>query len=371
MFWLLAEQLADRGNEIVVATSDALGPNERTPSLQESLGARIVVHRFRNRSTYLSTRLMPLFLRPVGMKAGLRELVKTVDVVHMGESRGIHNVWASQACARHGTPLVWSAYGGLATASGLRGTYRRLHDLAFTRSVVPRVSRFVAQTDHEVETYRQHGAAADRIRTIPLCVDWRTFEQLPERGGFRRRIEVPPDAPMIVCLARLSPVKGIDTLLHAFAGMPRREAFLAVVGWDHGALSSLTTLAGQLGVSPQVRFCGPLYGDDRLNAYVDADLFALTPRVYEETSLAALEAAACGAPTALTRRCEIPGLAQAGGGILMDNDVDRMSEALAGLLDDRARRQAMGTAARCHVREHFSAERVAAQHEQVFGELIG
>jgi glycosyltransferase involved in cell wall biosynthesis len=242
--------------------------------------------------------------------------------------------------------------------------------VVFTRSVVPRVSRFVAQTDHEADTYRRHRAATERIRKIPLCVDWRTFEGLPRPGSFRRRINVAPDAPLIVCVARLSPVKGIDILLRAFARISRPSAILSIVGWDHGALSPLTALAKELGVQQRVRFCGPLYGDDRLNAYVDADLFALTPRVYEETSLAALEAAACGASTALTQRCEIPGLVQAGGGIVMDNDINRMSEALAGLLDDRERRQAMGQAARCYVREHFAAERVAAQHEQLFAELV-
>lgn len=372
MFWLLASQLAQRGNTLVVITSDALGPHQRNPLRAEELAPGITVERFPNLHTWLSARLAPIFFRPLGMRAGLRRALQRADVVHMGESRGIHNVWAAQACAEQHVPLVWSAYGGLATGSGVRSPYRALYDIAFTRTVVPRVARFVAQTRHEEMVYERQGAPADRIRRIPLCVDTGLLEGLPERGQFRRRIGIGPDDALVVCVARLSPVKGIDVLIQAFSRLRPgpNGPYLAIVGWDHGSLASLRQLAKQLNVEARVKFPGPLYGDERLTAYVDSDIFALTPRVFEETSLAALEAAACGVPTVLTEQCEIPGLTEAGGGLEVLRQAEAVADGLAGLLGNPARRAQMGATARRYVAENFTASRVAAQHETLFKELL-
>jgi glycosyltransferase involved in cell wall biosynthesis len=371
MFWLLATELAERGHEITVATSDAIGPAERATERVERLHRRIVVTRFPNRRPRLSTMMTPLFFRPQGMREGLVKLAESADIVHMGESRGIHNMWAADAAARAGVPLAWSAYGGLATSPGVRGVYRRVHDLAFTRRVVPRVSLFIAQTGHEEKVYLAHGADPLRIRQIPLCVDGESLNGVPGRGALRRRLGVPDDSGLVVCVARLSPVKGIDTLIRSFARIRlARPPYLAVVGWDHGALKSLRSLVRALGIEDRVRFCGPLYGRERLQAYVDADIFALTPRVYEETSLAALEAAACGTATVVTPECEIPGLEAAGGGVVVRKREEDISQELTSLLEDAQRRAEMGRAARQFIAVRFSAGQVAARHEEVFAEMI-
>lgn len=372
MFWMLATELVERGHRLVVVTSDALGPTERATQFTEEIRPGIVVHRFPNPHPWLAAHLTPIFFRPAGMRKGLAALLQSADVVHMGESRGIHNVWAAEACTQARVPLVWSAYGGLAVGAGIRRIYRAAYDLAFTRNVVPRVARFVAQTAHETTVYLRRGARSDRITQIPLCVDLASFQSPPGRGAFRRRLGLSSEAALIVCVARLSPVKGLDTLVDAFSQLEESAGgpHLALVGWDHGSLSSLRSQARRLGVGGRVHFFGPLYGDERLTAYVDADVFALTPRVFEETSLAALEAAACGVPTVLTAECEIPGLVAAGGGIQVARAAPAIAQGLAGLLENPGRRREMGELARQHVHSRFSASAVAAQHETLFRELI-
>jgi glycosyltransferase involved in cell wall biosynthesis len=249
--------------------------------------------------------------------------------------------------------------------------YRRVHDLAFTRRVVPRVSLFIAQTGHEEQVYLAHGADQQRIRQIPLCVDGESLNGVPGRGRLRRQLGVPDDAGLVVCVARLSPVKGIDTLIRSFARIRLpRPPYLALIGWDHGALKGLRSLVHALGIDDRVRFCGPLYGRERLQAYVDADIFALTPRVYEETSLAALEAAACGTATVVTPECEIPGLAAAGGGVVVQRREDDIAHELTSLLEDPQQRGEIGRTARQFVASRFSAGQVAARHEEVFSEMI-
>jgi glycosyltransferase involved in cell wall biosynthesis len=372
MFWGLANELARLGHEIRVVTSDSLDDGKRTLLTEEQLAERIHVSRFRNRFNRLSAHFGGAFYRPAGMRKAIEAAAAWADVVHMGESRGLHNVWSAHACQRSRAPLVWSAYGGLPEATGIRGVYRAAYDLSITRSIIPRVHRFIAQTQHEREVFVSHGASAARIRLIPLAVTWSDFEDLPARGQLRRRLGLGEKDQVVLSVARLSPVKGLDMLIRSFAQLPRTAEgpFLVLVGWDHGAESSLRALARDLRVADRVIFAGSLLGEDRKLAYVDADVFALAPRVFEETSLAGLEAAACGIPTVLTSECEIPGLVEAGGGLVVARDDAALAAGIGSLLGDVQLRSRTGRAAREAIRERFTIERVAAMHDELFQELV-
>jgi glycosyltransferase involved in cell wall biosynthesis len=372
MFWMLAQELSRRGHQIVVVTSDSLSRDERAAKLDEVLAPNIRVHRFRNRFNAMSAGLPAVFYRPRSMRRGLRDAMSDADVVHMGESRGIHNLWAARATAQAHVPLVWSAFGGLPTATGVRGAYRRMHDTFLTRHVVPRVDAFVAESEHEELVYREHGAPEARIHMIPLCVDLSLFERLPERGALRRTLGLGAGDQLVVSVARLAPPKGLDLLVDAFARLPRTGGgpHLALVGWDHGSLPNLKAQVKRLALETRVHFPGALYGEERLIAYRDADVFCLTPTVYEETSLAALEAAASACATVLSAQCEVPGLAAAGGGVVARRDAASVAGALSDLLADGARRLEMGERARDYVSSHFSASAVAALYEALFQELI-
>jgi glycosyltransferase involved in cell wall biosynthesis len=371
MFWLLAQELARRGHQIEVVTSDSLSRDERAECLEEDLAPNIHVRRFRNRFNAMSASLPAVFYRPRSMRRGLREATADADVVHMGESRGIHNLWAAQAAANARVPLVWSAFGGLPTATGVRGVYRRLHDVLLTRQVVPKVDAFVAQSEHEELVYVGHGAPHSKIRRIPLCVDLSFFERLPERGALRSRLGIRAGDQLVVSVARLAPVKGLDLLVQAFSRLPetQRGPHLALIGWDHGSLPALKAAVKRLGLENRVHFPGALYNEERLIAYRDADVFCLTPTVYEETSLAALEAAASGCPTVLSSQCEVPGLGAARGGVVVRRDPESVAGALADLLADDAGRLDTGERARAYVWSHFSASAVAERYEALFREL--
>jgi len=372
MFWGLANELARLGHEIQAVTSDSLADGARASLSEEQLADGVHVRRFRNRFNRLSAHFGGVFYRPDGMRQGIEDAAKWADVVHMGESRGPHNLWAASASQRCKVPLVWSPYGGLPQATGIRGIYRSAYDIAFTRSIIPCVDRFVAQTQHEKEVFLSHGAPADRIRLIPLAVTGSDFESLPARGLLRSRLGLGAKDHVVVSVARLSPVKGLDMLVQSFAKLPRTPEgpFLVLVGWNHGAEPSLRSLAAELGVQDRVIFAGSLLGEDRKLAYVAADVFAMSPRVFEETSLAALEAAACGLPTVLTAECEIPGLAEAGGGLVVDRNEAALAAGIGSLLNDPALRMNVGRAAKEAVRARFTIERVAALHNDLFQEVV-
>jgi poly(glycerol-phosphate) alpha-glucosyltransferase len=127
-------------------------------------------------------------------------------------------------------------------------------------------------------------------------------------------------------------------------------------------------LARELGIADSLHFVGPLYGKEVLPAYVDADLFAITPTHFEETSLASLAACAVGTPVLINDRCGIPWLDEYHAGRCVPHSLEALSAALSELLGDRTALAQMGTNAKRMVQERFLLPRVVDQVEALYRE---
>ena len=82
----------------------------------------------------------------------------------------------------------------------------------------------------------------------------------------------------------------------------------------------------------QIIFTWPLYGEDVDLAYQSSFCFVLTPRFYEETSLAALEALSWGKPVVTTWQSDIPFLKQYQTGYIVENKAAKIRDVLRNLL---------------------------------------
>jgi glycosyltransferase involved in cell wall biosynthesis len=110
----------------------------------------------------------------------------------------------------------------------------------------------------------------------------------------------------VLYLARIHKIKGADILVRAFADVIKRldDVRLVVAGPDDGYLGELESLIRGLKIEDKVLISGALYGRDKLEAYVDADVYVLPSR-YETFPMSILEALACGIPIILTENCGI------------------------------------------------------------------
>ncbi len=370
MTFELARTWVRHGHEVTVYTSDQMDGSHRFPEATAELdGVRI--QRFRNLSHRLASRWSFLFFYPKGMKQSLARVAGKFDVVHVAESRGRHNHWVAQQVGATQVPIVWSAYGGLAEGEGFRRVYRAMHDRVFdTRAIIRKSAALIAQTAHEAEIYQDFGATPEQIHQIPLAVNWDDCSNPPPRGEFRRKFGLGEREKVVLFLGRVHRTKGLQVLIPAFARAAQQhpDARLVVVGWDQGFLAEAKQLTAELKIGERVIFAGSLYGTERFGAYVDADIFALTPGTYEETSLAALEACACGKACVITHQCEIPGLDAAGGGIMTEYKVEAVADALdRALTGDHAR--VWGENARRMVKEKFTNDVVARMHEDLFARV--
>ncbi|MFT3928205.1 MAG: glycosyltransferase [Myxococcales bacterium] len=365
MVFDLARELVRRGHEVTVCTTDALDDGKRVPKLEEvSHGVRIV--RFPNLSNRVAFHLK-IFL-PIGMRYWLDEHVREFDVVHLFDARTMLNAWASQAAFRHGVPFFVSVWGSLPRGEGWRAAIKAYYDRHYADVQIGKASRLLAQNAHEAALYLDYGGRKDQVAIWPLGVDPAEFRVLPARGELRSKLGIPPDAPVVLFVGRISELKGLEPLLRAFAQAKRRvpAARLVVVGRDDGYLQSMLSLARELGIESSLHFVGPLYGSDVLPAYIDADLFAITPTHFEETSLASLTAAAVGRPMLINDRCGVPWLDEYDAGRCVPHGVDAIASALSELLADAQRLQRMGENAKRMSDERFLLPRVVDQVERLY-----
>jgi glycosyltransferase involved in cell wall biosynthesis len=364
--------LVERGFEVTVFTSDQVDQHTRSPHRHEDLHG-IRVHRFPNPVNSLASTAAWLGLYPVGLHRALLERVHEFDLLHVTEARGAHARWAFAAARRHGVPVVWSPLGGLADGVGIRRPYRSGYDVVHhTRALVAQARILIAQSAHEAQVFNKFDARPAQVRVIGLGVDERWFRELPPRGQFRHALGIEPDHPLVMFIGRLHPTKGLDVLLKAVAIAKRTHPHLQLVliGWDHGALRTVVRLSRSLGLQDAVHILPPALELARIQAYVDADVFAVASTTYEETSLAAMEAVACGTPCVLTKQCEVPGLEAAGGGIVTDSTPEGFADGLRAVLADPHRRS-RALAARRMILAWQTSRHSADTHADLFHDLVG
>ena len=176
-----------------------------------------------------------------------------------------------------------------------------------TRQLLRRIGSSVDELTYVSEFCRDRIApaltprAAARMRRLSPTVDRSRFH--PGCGGeeVRRRLGIAPEAPVVVCVARLVRRKGQDTLVRIWPELLERfpGAVLLLVG-DGPDRRRLERMVARRGIGASVHLVGSVPWEE-VPAYMDAgDVFAMPVRTrrlgleVEAFGIVYLEAAACG-----------------------------------------------------------------------------
>jgi glycosyltransferase involved in cell wall biosynthesis len=194
------------------------------------------------------------------------------------------------------------------------------------------------------------GADPARVRVFANTIDvsalaGRADRLAPRRPALREDLGLSEDDVAVLCVARLAPEKGIDTLLRAVARAADARLVALLLG-DGRERTRLASLAGGLGA--RAIFAGARPPDTVVEAYAAADVFALLSE-HEPWGVVVNEAAACGLPLVLSDRVGAGRdlLADGENGLLVSaGDVERAAGALRRLAADRELRRRMGARSR-------------------------
>lgn len=364
----------DRGHEVTICTTDRGNP------VQERLPAS----HFRSMApTGVQIRTFPVVFAPLLLSTAagrwLAESISGFDIVHIHGLYRFPPTYAAWQARRKGVPFLIRPHGNLdpylhgrSTTGQLRlkRLYERWFDLPNLHSAS--AIHYTAEEERERASFLNLRAPSF---VVPNGLDWSQYDALPTRGALRARLGL-GEAPLVLFLGRLHFKKGLDLLIPAFDALRQRVPSVQLViagpeNDDYG--KQVRGWVRERALDAAVHFVGPLQGPEVVEAYVDADVFAL-PSYTENFGMTVAEAMACALPVVISDQVNIHAeITGAGAGLVTRCDADEVTEALETLLNDANRRKTMGEAGRRLVQARFTwpvivdaltveYERVIARH---------
>jgi glycosyltransferase involved in cell wall biosynthesis len=232
--------------------------------------------------------------------------------------------------------------------------------------------RLIAVSPQNMQDLVRLGIAdRSKFAVVPLGLELSRFLELPLEPGssFRDEIGARPDETVLVFIGRVVPIKRLDVLVRGLAAARRAGAAvrLAVVG-DGPARRPAEELASELGVAEAVAFVG--YRRDLADIVAAADLGVLASD-NEGTPVSLIELGAGGRALVATRVGGVPEVLAEGCGLLVPRrDPAALGAAIARLAREPGLRRRMGQTAREHVRRRYSSDRLLADMDALYAELL-
>ena len=300
--------------------------------------------------------------------ARLRRLIKRekINVVH---THGSQDTWAAAVAAWlvRPRPLV------VRTRHNIFPVKNHLFNRVLYRRLIDGV---IVVSDAVTQVFRQTGVLGekvDQVVTIHSVVDAlnRFNPEKVDHSGVREELRIPPDAPVVVKVARLAREKGHVYFLDAARGILEEvpDAFFLALG--EGPLRGfLENYARKLGIKDRVKFLGLRKDVPRI--LKTSHVFLFTPIAGESLGTAALEALAMEVPVVAFDVGGIKASVRHGetGFLVKPEDVGSLVGHAVTLLKDQELRRRMGRAGRQWMLEAFSENSLVEGNLEFYRRLM-
>jgi glycosyltransferase involved in cell wall biosynthesis len=256
-------------------------------------------------------------------------------------------------------------FGRLATATFV-GIERQLASATDRLAVVsPRVR------DDLADRYRI--GRAEKYRVVPLGFELDRFAAIDEQARARARndLQIPAGAHVVTTIGRVTAIKDHGLFLEAAEAIARqRPETIFLIAGDGELRGMLEDRAKALSIHERVRFLG--WRHDLHVLYGATDVFLLTSR-NEGTPVALIESLAAGCAAVAT---DVGGVrdvvsTKEVGLLAACGDAAALASHVGALLDDPARRRAMGDAGRRLALARYGIDRLVADVDALYRELLG
>lgn len=212
------------------------------------------------------------------------------------------------------------------------------------------------------------GYPRDRVRQIYIGIDTERF--MPGMQA--------PDSRYLLCVARHTPKKGLDTLIRAWARIAGRHPDVQLLQVGGGGITErYVRLAESMGVGDSFVFMGPRRHDEVLRLMQGAQAFVLPSQTAEDGDSEALgivfnEASACGVAVLSTEHGGIPEAVRHGvnGLLCAERDDEALAQHMDAVLSDPALAQQLGRRGRELVCDEFDIRRQSPRLEAFYTEVL-
>ena len=293
---------------------------------------------------------------------------RDAEVVHVIGYRDPVGAAAARAARRSGVAYLLEPVGMLRRRiRSLR--LKAVYDRTLGRAVVSGAALIVATSRIEARELTEDGIEASRVVVRANGLDLAALNAPVLHGRFRKRLGLDTGTPLVLSLGRITAKKGLPLLVEAIARVP--DAHLAIVGPDErdGSLEAVRDAAARCGIAERLHLMdGGLWGTEKVEALIDADVFCLFSQT-ENFGVAPAEAAACGVATIVSDQCGVAEWLRDGVEVVPYGDVRRLTASIERLLQNPRERRALGERGRVASRA-LSWETIARQQLALYRQVL-
>ncbi|MBD1212824.1 MAG: glycosyltransferase family 1 protein [Dolichospermum circinale Clear-D4] len=251
--------------------------------------------------------------------------------------------------------------------------------LLVEKEILETVERIVATSPQEQEHMRSLVSQKGEIDIIPCGTDIQQFGSVT-REAARTRLEIDPEAKVVLYVGRFDPRKGIETLVRAVRESKFYESkqLQLIIGGgctpgnsDAKERDRIAGIVNELGMDECTSLPGCLSREILPSYYAAADV-CVVPSHYEPFGLVAIESMACGTPVVAS---DVGGLQftvvnEETGLLVPPQNVPAFNHAIDQILSHPQWQQELGKAAKKRVIDKFSWHGVASQLDKLYTQLL-
>ena len=305
------------------------------------------------------------FLYSPSMKRWLKNNIKDFDVIHLHTFRSYQNNIIHNYSKKFSIPYVVQAHGSMPEKSQ-KQNLKKLYDKIWGENILFGASKLVALNKTELSQYKKMGANADKIEIIPNGINLSKCKTACEEMSFRNKYGINDNEKIILYVGRLHKTKGLDLLIDAFGDVVKNldDVKLVFVGPDDGYKSSLKSSIEALDLEEKVVFTGFISREEKIETYVDADVF-VTPN-FSGFPITFLEACASGTPIITTNKGDDLDWIHDNVGYVVDYDKDQLFYAINRILSGQSLRKNFDNKCKKLVKEKFVWNEVVKNIEDLY-----
>jgi len=358
----LSKKLIQDGHDVTVYTSDSLNSIQRQ-ACKYQYEDGIKVYYLKNISNRLAWKR---FFLNFGIIKMLKEHITEFDIVHIHDYRAMHDVVLYLYAIKYHVPYIVQAHGSLPYFKNKK-LIKKCFDKLFGNRILRSASKVIALTETEADYYKKFLVPEDKIVIIPNGIDLEEYNNLPEYGKFRMKYGLTNSDKICLYLGRLNKTKGIELILQA-ATLMNNDIKIVIAGPDDGYLCELKKLANAEGINNKILFVGPIYGNNKYDAYIDADIF-VTPK-YSGFPVSFLEACACGVPIITTTCGDKLDWIKDNVGYVIDYNKNILAEAINDLSMNKTKRKLFSYNGKKLIKEYFNWSNIVHIYEHTYSMCI-
>jgi glycosyltransferase involved in cell wall biosynthesis len=216
------------------------------------------------------------------------------------------------------------------------------------------------------------GVPSRQVRTIYSGIDLSEKRRTQNDQAVRNTINIPNGAVLLGTVANLFPRKGYEIMLKALPAIMRAVPnvhYLIVGSGETDYADRLKTISQDLGIGDRVHLVG---FQELVQPFLAALDLYVHPALMEGFGIAVVEAMAMGKAVVATRVGGLPEVVTHGetGLLVSAGDAGELSRAVVELLQDRPRRERMGSMGVTRAREQFDLKGAVGGIEQVYRDVL-